>query len=325
MTPPKRFWRFALLLLGLLGSCGRLPELAGNERVELEFSICQAALEQPLEKRAYQGLKGWFFFTLDLRETYPLYEQTAFLTELAARLEAQGVSLVLLPVTGRALVRPDALYLGDPLQVNFKPREAENRYNDFLAALRKGGVQVFDTLAAARAYDAAGGQTFFSRDLHWRSEGARAVFERVAAQVRELAPGLPGLALTLNRSPTEAQHYGQFVNNWTARECGYRLPPEAHGVYTVTPSATGGPRADVVLVGSSFSISPYGYDFLAATLQSPVFNVAVGAGGASTSLMRYLGGEAYENHKPRVLVWEFPVYAPKITPNEQAEILDLAK
>lgn len=312
------------MLLAPLDACRQLPENLGNADRELQFDLCEAALAQPLEDRAYQGLDGWFFFTLDLREAHPLYERTAFFAKFSARLEAQGVSLVLLPVTSRAVVRPDTLYLGDPLHLNFDPWEAEARYNGFLEELRAGGVEVFDVLAAARAFDASGGQTFFRRDLHWRSEGANAIFEGVAAQVKRLAPDLPPLTVTLERNPEEAQHRGQFVNTWTSRNCGYLLPAEPHGVYTVAPTPSGGASSDVVLVGSSYSIPPYGFDFLAAALQSPVYNVAVGSGGAKRSLERYLGSASYRDHKPRVLVWEFPVfYTYGFSPEEQARLLGL--
>lgn len=323
MRLKRLFASLFLILLAPLDACRQLPEIIGNADGELAFNICGAALAQPLEDRAYQGLEGWFFFTLDLRETYPLYEQTDFFAELSARLENKGVSLVLLPVTGRAIVRPDTLYLGEPLHVNFDPREAEGRYNGFLEGLRAGGVGVFDTLVAARAFDAAGGQTFFSRDLHWRSEGADAIFKGVAAQLKQLEPDLPVAAVTLSRLPNGARHHGKFVNDWTSHHCGYRLPAEPHGAYVVAPSPSGNASSAVVLVGSSFSIPPYGYDFLAAALQSPVFNVAVGSGGAKLSLERYLSSSAYRDHKPRVLVWEFPVYAYGFSPEEQAHLLGL--
>ena len=246
VRPKRLFILLFLVLLTLLDACRQLPENLGNADRELQFDLCEAALEQPLEDRAYQGLDGWFFFTLDLREAHPLYERTAFFAEFSARLKAQGVTLVLLPVTSRAVVRPDTLYLGDPLHLNFDPREAEARYNDFLAGLRAGGVEVFDVLAAARAFDADGGQTFFRRDLHWRSDGANAVFEGVAAQVKRLEPDLPQAAVALSRAPGEVQHRGQFVNTWTSRTCGYLLPAEPHGVYTVTPTPSGTASSEVV-------------------------------------------------------------------------------
>lgn len=319
----RRSWFYlGLVLLIFLSACRQTPEIIGNPNAELRYSICQEALDQPLEDRAYQGFDGWFFFTLDLEEIYPFYRQTVFLTELSRKFRAGGTSLIIVPVTGRALVRPDMLYLGDPVQINFDPDQAEKAYVTFLSTLGASGVQVFDTLEAARAYDASGGQTFFRRDLHWRSEGAKVIFEGVAGQVKQLAPKLPKVNVTLERT-SDDRHHGQFIERWTARNCGYRLPGEMQGIYTATPIVTGSPSSDVVLVGSSFSIAPYNYDFLAAALQSEVLNVAVGAGGARVSLERYLTGETYQNHKPRVLVWEFPLYGEAFSPEEQAHFLGL--
>jgi len=314
-----------LALLALLSACQKIPEIIGSPHGELEFSICEEALAQPPEHRAYQGYGGWFFFLHDLEEAYPLYRQTAFFADFSARLKARGTSLILVPVTGRALVRPDTLYLADPAQLGFDPEEAGDAYRTFLSTLRASGVGVFDMLEAAKAYDASGGQTFFKRDLHWRSEGAKAVFDGVAAQIKQLVPDLPKMEVALTHSPEDARHHGQFVNKWTSRNCGYRLPAEPQGVYPVTPTTVGGPSAEVVLVGSSFSLPPYGYDFLAAALQSEVLNVSVGAGGARISLERYLGSETYRAHKPRVLVWEFPLYASGFTLGEQARLLNLVK
>ncbi len=320
----KRWVYLGLLLLIFLSACRQTEEISGNPNAELRYAVCQEALDQPLEDRAYQGLDGWFFFTFDLEEGYPFYQQTAFLTELSRKFRAQGVSLVILPVTGRALVRPDVLYLGDPLQINFDPDEAEKAYDTFLSTLGASGVQVFDTLTAAKANDASGGQTFFRRDLHWSSEGAKAVFEGVAGQVKQIAPELPDLNATVERTSSQ-QHYGQFIRKWTTRHCGYRLPGETQGVYTAAPAVRGSAASDVVLAGSSFSIPPYGYDFLAAALKSEVLNVSVGAGGARIPLERYLSSGTYQNHKPRVLVWEFPLYGKAFSPDEQARFLDLTE
>lgn len=319
----SRFY-LGLALLIFLSACRQTPEVIGDPNAELRYTICKEALEQPLEHRAYQGFGGWFFFTLDLKETYPLYRQTAFLTEFSRKLRAEGTSLIMIPVTGRALVRPDMLYLGDPVQINFDPDQAEKAYGTFLSTLGASGVQIFDTLEAARAYDASGGQTFFRRDLHWRSEGAKAIFEGVAEQIEQFAPELPNLNATLERTSND-RHHGKFIEKWTTRNCGYRLPGEAQGVYTVTPTVTGSPSSDVILVGSSFSIPPYNYDFLAAALQSEVLNMAVGAGGARVSLERYLASETYQARKPRVLVWEFPLYASEFTPSEQTRLLSLVR
>ena len=232
-----------------------------------------------------------------------------------------------MPISSRAVVRPDTLYLKDPQQAAFKPDEANTAYRTFITTLEETGVNVFDVVAAAEAFDAGGGQTFFKRDLHWDAEGANALFKGVAALIEAL-PGitLPQTRLVLTREPQNDLHRGKFVNNWTYSQCGYVLPAEPQGIYTLSrpdPSGGlfGGSAPEVVLVGSSFSLPPYGYDFLVAALQSEVLNVAVGAGGAYVSLQSYLLDGAYQEGRPRVLVWEFPSWADALSEAAQRELL----
>lgn len=225
------------------------------------------------------------------------------------------------------MVRPDTLYLKDPQQAAFDPEEANAVYKAFITTLKEAGVEVFDVVEAAKAFDAGGGQTFFKRDLHWNAEGANALFEGVAALIEKL-PGtaLPRTSLVLAREPQDDLHRGQFIGNWTYSQCGYVLPTEPQGIYTLSRPGPGGglfggSAPEVVLVGSSFSLPPYGYDFLAAALQSEVLNVAVGAGGAYVSLQSYLLDGAYEADRPRVLVWEFPSWADALPEAAQRELL----
>ncbi len=307
--------RFAPLLLILLAACAVVPQIDPNPNTELRFDICDRSLERPVAYRAFQGLDGWFYFDYDLEEHYPLFEQTGLVTELSRRLASQGVTLVAVPISSRAVVRPGTLYLKDPQQAAFDPEEANTAYKTFVTTLKEAGIEVFDVVGAAKAYDAGGGQTFFKRDLHWNAEGANALFKGVAALIKKL-PGtaLPQTKLVLTREPQDDLHRGKFVNNWTYSQCGYVLPTEPQGVYTLSRPEPGGglfggSAPEVVLAGSSFSLPPYGYDFLAAALQSEVLNVAVGAGGAYISLQSYLLDGAYAADRPRVLVWEFPSWA----------------
>lgn len=76
-----------------------------------------------------------------------------------------------------------------------------------------------------------------------------------------------------------------------------------------------------MLTGSSFSLPPYDYEFLASGLQSDVLNMSVGAGGATVALQNYLVDGAYEAAKPKLLVWEFPTFAPGISEEEKRELL----
>ena len=317
----------ALALLLLLGACAVVPQIKPNPNATLSYEICDQALQRPAAYRAFQGLGGWFFFEYDLEPRYPLFAQTDFMAELSRRLASQGVTLLALPISSRALVRPETLYPDDPKQAAFSPEEASTVYETFVRTLQEAGVEVFDVVSAAKTYDAGGGQTFFKRDLHWNAEGANALFKAVAAQIQGLTGNtLPPTKLVLTRSPEDDQHRGQFVSNWTYSQCGYVLPAEPQGVYTLSRpdpggGLFGGGAPEVVLAGSSFSLPPYGYDFLAAALQSEVLNVSVGAGGAYVALQSYLLDGAYQASRPRVLVWEFPTFAGAIPESAQREIL----
>ncbi len=149
------------------------------------------------------------------------------------------------------------------------------------------------------------------------------VFSETAAQIRQaLTDTLPKRTFEVVKQEQTTEHRGQFVNNWTSRDCSYVLPPEPLSVYSVSPTGPGPQgKAEVVLIGSSFSIEPYSYNFLAAALGTDVLNASVGSGGALIALQRYLLEGRYKSHKPRVLVWEFPTYAPGIGEETQAELL----
>ena len=304
----------SLVLLIFLGACAVVPQIKSNPNATLNYEICDQALQRPAAYRAFQGLNGWFYFEYDLEETLPIFEQTDFIAELSRHLASQGVTLLAMPISSRAVVRPDTLYLDDPQQAAFDPEEADAVYEAFVSTLKETGVQVFDVVGAAKAYDAGGGQTFFKRDLHWNAEGANALFKDVAAQVKEITGALPQTKLVLTREPEVDEHRGHFVNNWTYSQCGYVLPTEPQGIYTLSRpdpggGLFGGSAPEVVLAGSSFSLPPYGYNFLAAALQSEVLNVSVGSGGAYIGLQSYLLDGAYQTDRPSVLVWEFPTFA----------------
>ncbi len=135
-----------LALLALLSACS-LKTLTTTPGGELLFDICQNALDQSSDKKAYQGYDGWFFFDLDLEETHALLGQANCIVALSTRLKTQGVTLVAVPVSSRAVVRPDRLYLQDPLQATFDSRETEAIYTDFVNSLRAGGVTAVDVVA----------------------------------------------------------------------------------------------------------------------------------------------------------------------------------
>ena len=322
--------RFPTLLLAAmlfcLTSCTLVP--VAQRRANPggpEYTVCDDGLAVFPEYRAYQGQNGWFFFEHDLEPEHPLMGQTDFMTELSRRLRAQGVELVVVPVPARGVAAPANLYPGDPRQAAFSPDEGAAAYSAFVERLEFGGVRVFDVLSASRALAAAGRPAFFKRDLHWTTEGAKALMAELARDLRRELPDLSVTEVSAVREAAPYEHRGEFVSRWTYTHCGVALPTEPQPVYTVTEKSSGGlfgnAQPEVVLTGSSFSLPPYDYGFLAAGLQSGVLNVSVGAGGAVVGLQTYLVDGAYEAVRPRVLVWEFPTYAPPLTEAQQRELL----
>lgn len=344
MTRPyallKRCRAGAVVLLTVVSACSSGPSVRPNPPPEpdttptleanpqpgqgLEFDICTQALHRPSSKRAYQGREGWFFHDFDLREDHQIFEQAEFVTELSRALTTQGVALVVEPVPGRAVVRPNLLYPKDPLQTAFSVSEADAYYDAYAQALRADGVAVVNVLAVARAFDAGGGKTFFKRDIHWTPEGANAVAEEAARIVRQVAKdALPTTELMLTHKPDKT-HLGPFINGWLRDTCGYVLPTEPLGNYEVLrPRGTAG-VAEVVLVGSSFGIAPYEVGFLGVALQSDVLNMSVGGGGALLALESYLLSNIYNGNRPQVLVWEFPIYVDALADEAQRRLLAAA-
>ena len=328
-----------LLLLSVsLASCTLTPTLTPNPENDLEFSVCpqatQAEAALPFERRSFQGRHGWFFFGHDLGATHPWLAQTDFIGALGRALKAQGTAIVVVPVPGRALATPQKLYAQSPEQAEFSPAQAEAQYNAFLETLRAESVEAVNVLAATRQFQAAGGKPFFQRDIHWTPESANAVAQVVAVVVTRAVgqPSLPDVPLILTEAEVPREHTGETLKKLLQDSCGYVLPPEPLYDYTVTraPEPSGSTSAaalfgsdspEVVLAGTSFSVAPYYIDFLAVALQTEVLNVSVSSGGAFIALSSYLLDGAYNDERPRAVVWEVPIWSPALTLAEQRQLL----
>ena len=98
------------------------------------------------------------------------------MAELSRRLASQGVTLLAMPISSRALVRPETLYPDDPKQAAFNPETANTVYETFVRTLGAAGVEVFDVVKAAKSYDAGGGQTFFQTRPSLERRGCKRPF-----------------------------------------------------------------------------------------------------------------------------------------------------
>ena len=314
-------WLALLTLATGLGACKEDVVIAPNPDGVLEFEVCPKALATLPNRGGYQGLDGWFYFNHDFWKTYLNLQEADFFVEMKRVLESQGIELVLVPLPGVGMSNPEFLYRGDPWQADFSPDRAQADYRAFVEKVRAGGVEVVDALAAMQAYSAAGGYTFFKRDVHWNPDGANTVLKEVAGAVKRVAPTLPKRDLELSHVLPDEPYYGQHVNTWLSDNCGYRLPPEPLKHYVVEPPSTDDMGAEVIQSGSSFSIPPYDVGFLSVWLQSPVYNASIGGGGLVFPLETYLRGDVYTAHKPKVIVWEFPISVTPIVEPQKRRLI----
>ncbi len=323
MLYSPRYLQLSLALLLFFGLSGCVRNLPIPAERTLQFDICPEALATLPGRGAFQGYDGWFYFYDDLIKLTANLQEPEFVVQTKEALAVRGVQLIIVPLPSVGLVRPENLYLADPFQAAFSPAKARAEYNAYVETLRSRGLEVVDVLEALLAYEASGGQSFFKRDVHWTPEAAHAVAKIVAQRVRQIVPGLTTTPVDVIPRSSEV-YYGEHINSWTKDLCDFFLPPEAIQKYEVLPDTSDEAGAEVVKTGSSFSVPPYDVGFLSVSLQAPVYDAAIGGGGMMFSLETYLRSDTYQDHRPKVIVWEYFVTADPIIKVQQRRLVAAA-
>lgn len=255
-----------------------------------------------------EGQDGWIFRTAtDFRDNFSLKEKDiARLSALNAAFAAQGTTLILSILPTRGMTDG-----GKAGGASYDRAGARKSYAALIQSLRAAGLSV----AAIENYqdDAA---FYYKRDHHWTPAGAKAMAREVAAQVKARNIDLPQ-----KKFVTEAQktidHTGTF-EKLIKEACGEIVSPEQVTEYiTYAPGDANAlfddvATPDIILLGTSNSTnaaSHANYDgFLKEALNADVDNRAISGGGADAAMMQYLASRKADAKKPRVIVWEFPVY-----------------
>lgn len=122
---------------------------------------------------------------------HQLGEHTAKqLAEVARALEANGTTLIYVPIPTKSLTMPQ--YLPDrTVELGFNYDIAKVAYDETLAKLRRNGVVTVDVLKALQSNDRKH-PPFLQADFHWTAWGAQAAASEVAATIKAL-PGADGL------------------------------------------------------------------------------------------------------------------------------------
>lgn len=262
------------------------------------------------------GQEGWLFSSEEfgrdeVAERFTTSAPVAEIAGVAERLREDGVDLLVVLVPAKARVHDEALgrYV--------LPPAADARYRVLATQLREAGVATVDG-AEAMASLAAAERRFLRTDTHWTPAAARAVAVKAAREVAEAQAGAAWLGSTRYEvaSAGEAEVEGDLLAFVPLGPLHDLLGPPADTIPRSRAEPTGGDeggiledvRLPVTLVGTSYSADPrWGFaDSLRVALGSDLLVAATEGDGPFAPMRAYLDGEAYENARPEVVIWEIP-------------------
>ncbi|MFN2321988.1 MAG: hypothetical protein ABR510_03405 [Trueperaceae bacterium] len=335
--PPSRFATVALLAVLALGFVATLVNPALRRAPEHPVrtgawaTAYQAALDEASPLRPWAvagwnaldlalfgqapdgvvvGAAGWLFTDEEYAAT-PAAERhrdawVAQIDEAAARVEAEGVVLVVALVPAKAvLVDADQ----PPL-----PDVARARYDATLADLAALGVHTVDLRPALATL---GEDAWLRTDTHWTPAGAQAAADAVAAALRAVVPGLSGGEAYGRAFVGVEAIEGDLVRLLALGPLEEALAPDPDVIELSEARSSGEPANDlfatvdlpVAVVGTSYAADPRWNlaDRLRTALGRDVLDVARAGVGPLRPLLDYLDGDAWATARPRAVVWEVPV------------------
>lgn len=271
-------------------------------------------------KKIVSGSDGWVFRTgTDFRTDFSLHPQTAkYMKRLQNVFAAQGITFMYLVPPTRGLANGEHATGDDLESVNFRKNrdKAQASYHAMLQSLTKDGVNVvgFADLDSGKDY-------FYKRDHHWNPDGAKLAAERTAAFLKTKP-----VYETLKKTAYVTKDKGAFDYAGPFGEiiqpiCKLFLMAEQTHKFETELAATSGDGAalfddkgfpEVVLIGTSNSASDPSVanfeGFLKEALGTDIYNASIVGAGIDAPILGYLNSDAYEQHKPKVVIWEIPGY-----------------
>ncbi len=263
-------------------------------------------------KKLLLGKDGWIFrtktdFFYNLRSDPTTVGRIARLNKAY---EHQGIKLVISLIPTRGMLHDE--YINYP---EFEKGRAVKAYQDLAKALKAQGI----TIGEIESFS-AGQKFYYKRDHHWDSNGAKMMAQNIAKKIKAL-PVYSSLEKKEYYTQAEGTYdqYGTF-SKYTDKICGGETPPERVPDYKTFLKDSGGEddlfgddiKPEIVLVGTSNSTQSAAranFDgFLREYIGADVENLAVSGGGIDTAMLAWLASDEYKVHKPKIVIWELPVY-----------------
>lgn len=263
-------------------------------------------------EKVYVAPDGWLHYrpdvdyVLETGRASPFEAPTKALAQLNADLQSRGIRLIVLPVPAKPVV--ESLPSGTP----------QASHNQFLAELRRNGIEVFDPTSLLIEWRRSTGRPqYLKTDSHWTPEAMEAVAGFLAEKI--LPAPLPS---SLKKDPPLP------VKNTGDLAVMLQLLPEANAAMAETAKihpvrlANGtawhpDPSSDVLLLGDSFtniySTPDLGWgegaglaEHLSLNLGRPVDRIAINAGGSLTVRQSLARNPARLDGK-KIVIYQFAV------------------
>ncbi len=289
----------------------------GNAHAQ-DLNFCEALSkdgiykENSSYKKLVEGKDGWIFrtktdFTDNFKMNSALKER---FTRLQKALKNQNIELVIALLPTRGMIHRK--------MVDYPRYDADvaiKSHDELLEGVKEVGIPI----AAVEDFETPQ-DFYYKRDHHWNASGAKLMAEKVAVEVKKLSvyADIPKIPYKTESADTLV-HKGTFTS-FVNKTCSLSIKDEtvpAYKTFEVGKSEvedlfTDKKKADIVLVGTSNSTqvaSHANFDgFLKEYIGADVENLSVSGGGVDTAMLRWFNSEKYKEHKPKIVIWEVPVY-----------------
>ena len=266
-------------------------------------------------KQIELGKNGWLFSTSDFRTDFTMTDKTLdYMVAVKAALKSKGVDLYLVIQPPRAMLMHEHI---DPeyMPEGYDAAVAKANYKSLIKKLNGAGI------AAADLSDIPTDLAFFFKgDIHWRREGAQWSAEQISKLIRENEQysSIKKEEFYIENIGTEKNKKGEFIE-FVEELCDVVITPEPRPIWETTSKVAVSNNslsaniayADIAVVGTSNTEREDDFNFVGSLKQAlsvDVRNNAMPIDRFSNSLYRFFSTDEFQNHPPKILIWEFISY-----------------
>lgn len=262
-------------------------------------------------KKMIKGKDGWIFRTkTDFNTSFKVNSALKKrFVRLNKAFQDHDIDLVIALLPTRGMMHHNKLSNSD-----FNHHEAIDSYNALADVLNDIGISV------ASIEDFSGDTKFYyARDHHWQPEGAKIMAKKVAEKVKTLSSFNSIEKKTYKTESKENVLQDGTFEKFVNETCKTDIKSESVPKYKTYLEDQGEDalfgeesNADILLIGTSNSAqnaSKANFDgFLREYIGADVENLSVSGGGVDTSMLDWLSSNHYQGHKPKIVIWEIPIY-----------------